>query len=106
MIRYEVSPQSFMSNFLGDTSKIADVSKNNLTVSYPFLFFSPDLLQPVQYAVFGACHTIAGNSISIEDSSTFLHFPDGLDGIRETAAAMRAKRNNSFAAEVVLIEER
>lgn len=49
---------------------------------------------------------VTGNCITIQHGGFRLQLPYGLDGIRETTAAMRTERDNSFIAEVVFIKER
>lgn len=82
------------------------VCRKNGLHGFTFLFRHPDFLQPVLYPVFGAAYTVAGNGIAIKDGRHFLHLADSLDSIRETAAAMRAERNDGLATEIILVKKR
>lgn len=91
-------------------SKLPDLKFGRVThwigVNRYHLFGHSDSFQPVQDIGFRFADTVTGNCITIQHGGFRLQLPYGLDGTRETAAAMRTERDNSFTAEVVFIEER
>lgn len=84
-----------------------DLSSFQLSHFIEWLLFSQSMfLQPFQHIVFRCGHIVTRDGRSLYNGCILLKFSNGLDRLREAAATMRAKWDDSLAAKIIFFKER